>query len=53
MVQPAEVNNYVPTEAEIELAVRGLKCGREGGPLVMRAEDLRGWRNEAKREKDK
>ena len=44
LVQPAAVNDDVPTEAEIDLAVRGLKGGRVGGPLGMRLEDLKGWR---------
>ena len=49
LVQPVAVNNDIPAEEEIELAVWGMKCGRAGGLLVMRAEDLKGWRKEAKR----
>ena len=30
----------------------GLKVGRAGGPLVRRAKELKGWRQEYKREKD-
>ena len=52
MVQPAAVNDDVPTEAEIDLAVRGLKGGRVGGPLGMRLEDLKRWRKEAKCDKE-
>ena len=37
LVQPAEVNDDVPTEAEGELAVRGIKGGRAGVPSDMRA----------------
>ena len=52
MVQPEAVNNGAPTEVEVELAVRGLKGGRKGGPSGMREEDLKGCRKEAKREKE-
>ena len=52
LVQPAAVNEEIPAEAEIDMAVRGLKGGRAGGPLGMRAEDLKGWCKEAKRKKN-
>ena len=51
LVQPEAVNDDIPAKTEIGLAVRGLKGGRLGGPLGMRAEDMKGWRKEAKREK--
>ena len=44
MVQPAAVNYDIPVQAEIEMAVRELKVGRARGSLVMREEDLKGWR---------
>ena len=52
LVQLAAVNGDVPTEAEVDLAVRGLKGGRSGCSSEMRAEDVKGWRKEDKREKD-
>ena len=52
LVQQTEVNDDVPTEAEVELAVWGLKGGRAGGPSGMREEDLKGWRKETKWKKD-
>ena len=50
LVQLSAVNDDIPEEAEIEMAVRGLKGGREGVLLGIRAEDLKRWRQEAKRE---
>ena len=44
IVQPAAVNYDIPVQAEIEMAVQGLKVGRARGSLVMREEDLKGWR---------
>ena len=49
LVQPAAVNNGAPTEAEVKMAVWGLKRGRKGGPSGMREEDLKGCRKESKR----
>ena len=42
-VAPAEVNDSVPTEYEIEDAVKKLRRNRSGGPSGMRAEHLKGW----------
>ena len=42
LIQPAAVNDNVPTEAEVKLAVRGLKGGRVGGPSRMIDEELKG-----------
>ena len=52
LVQSGVVNNDVPMEADIELAVWEMKGGRSGDPSGMRAEDLKGWRKEAKYEKE-
>ena len=42
-IEPFTVENGVPTEAEIEWAVKRLRNNRAGGPPRMRAEDLKGW----------
>ena len=47
-----EFNDKIPSEADIDLVVWGLKGGRVGGPSGMRAKDLKGWIREAKREND-
>ena len=52
LVQPVSVNNDVPIEAEVELAVRGLKGGRAVGPSGMRLEDLKGRLKKSKRDKE-
>ena len=51
-MQLSAVNNYIPVEAEIEMAVQGVKGGIEGGPSGMREEELKGWRKKSKREKE-
>ena len=52
LVQTEVVKNDVPMEADIKLAVQGLKGGRAGSLSGMIAKDLEGWRKKAKREKD-
>ena len=47
LVQMMEDNNQVPTEAEVELAVRGMILGIAGGPSGMISYDLKGWCKEA------
>ena len=42
----------MPKEAEVDQAVWGMIMGRAGGTSGMRAEDLKVWRKESKREKD-
>ena len=42
-VTPVKVNDLVPTEDEIEEAVKKLRRNRSGGALGMRAEHLKGW----------
>ena len=51
MVQSAEVDDGIPLELEIELAVRSLKGGRAGGLLIMCAEDMKGCQQEKNRKK--
>ena len=46
LVQLEEVDDGIPSEAEIELAVRGLKRGRASGLSGMHTEDLKGWLQE-------
>ena len=46
------VNYDIPAEADIEMTVIGLKGGRVRGLLGMRAEDMKEWLREDKREKD-
>ena len=52
LVQPLAVNDDVPTEEEVEMAVQWLKGGRVGGTLGMRVEELNRWRMEDNWEKD-
>ena len=52
MVQPEVVKNKAPTEAEVDLAVGGLKMGRAEGLSGMRAEELNRWRKESKWENE-
>ena len=42
-VAPVEVNDSVPTEDEIEDAVKKLRRNRSGGESGMQAEYLKGW----------
>ena len=51
-MQLLAVNDDILEEVEIDIAVLGLKGGREGGPSGMRTKDLKGWRKEVKRKKD-
>ena len=50
-VKPVLVDVSVPTEDEIEEAVKNLQRNRYGGPSRMRAENLKGWLAASKREK--
>ena len=49
-IDPFEVEDGVPLEAEVEWAVKRLRNNRAGGPSRMRAEDLKGWLAAAKRD---
>ena len=48
-IEPFEVKDGVPTEAEVEWAVKRLRNNRSGGPSRIRAEDLKGWLAAARR----
>ena len=48
-IEPFAVEDGVPEEGEIEWAVKRLRNNRAGGPLRMRAEDLKGWIAAARR----
>jgi exonuclease III len=51
LVSPFDVDDSIPSEAEIEKAVGRLHSGRSPGPTGMRPEDLKEWRDAARREK--
>ena len=42
-VEPALIDDSVPTENEIEAAVKKLRRNRSGGPSRIRAEHIKGW----------
>ena len=48
-IQTFAVEDGVPTEAEIEWAVKRLRNNRAGGPSRMWAEDMKGWIAAARR----
>ena len=50
-VRPVKVDTSVPTEDEIEDAVKNLRRNRSGRASGMRAEQLKGWLTVSKREK--
>ena len=50
-VKPAPVDDSVPTEDDIEWAVKHLGRNRSGGPSGMRAEHLKMWLAAAKMRK--
>ena len=53
-IEPFVGEDGVPTEAEVEWAIKRLRNNRAGGPSRMRAEDLKGWLAAARRgDKDK
>ena len=49
MVQPEEVDDGTPLEAEIDVEVQGLKGGIARGASGINTEYLMGWLREAKR----
>ena len=48
-VEPAIIDDSVPTEDEIAAAVKKLRRNRSGGPSRIRAEHIKGWLAAAKR----
>ena len=48
-VEPAEIDDSVPTEEEIAAAVKKLRRNRSGGAPRIRAEHLKGWLTAAKK----
>ena len=50
-IKPVEVDDSVPTEDEIEDAVKNLRQNSSRGPSGMRAEHLKGWLTASKRGK--
>ena len=50
LVHQTEVDDEVPTEAEVNLEVGGIKAVRAGVLSGMRAEDLKRWCRESKQE---
>ena len=48
-VEPAEIDDSVPTEDKIAEAVTKLRRNRSGGPSWIRSEHLKGWLAAAKR----
>jgi hypothetical protein len=51
LVSPFNIDDSIPSEAEIEKAVGRLHSGRSPGPNGMRPEDLKEWRDAARRGK--
>ena len=51
-MKPSKFNDEIPEEAEIEIAVLGLKGGRSRGSSDMNTMDLKGYQQKANREKD-
>ena len=49
-VEPFPVEDLVPTEDEIECAVKWIQNHRSGGPSGIRDEHLKGWLAEARKE---
>ena len=52
LVQQAEIGYGITTEADIAVAVRGMKGGRTGGLPGMRVKYLKGWLQEESRKKE-
>ena len=48
-VDPANIDDSVPTEDEVEEAVKRLQRNRSGGPSRIRAEHIKGWLAAARR----
>ena len=50
-VKPVPVDDLVPTEDEMEEAVKNIRRNRSGGPSGMRDKHLKGWLAASKRKK--
>ena len=48
-VDPTHIDDSVPTEDEVEEAVKKLRRNRSGGPSGIRAEHVKGWLAAARR----
>ena len=48
-VDPTHIDDSVPTEDEVEAAVKKLRWNRSGGPSRIRAEHVKGWLAVARR----
>ena len=48
-VDPTNIDDSVPTEDEVEAAVKKLRRNRSGGPSRIRAEHVKGWLAAARR----
>ena len=48
-IEPALIDNSLPTEDEIAATVQKLRRNRSGGPLRICAEHIKGWLAAAKR----
>ena len=48
-VDPTHIDDSVPTEDEVEAAVKKLRRNRSGGPSRIRAEHVKGWLAAARR----
>ena len=48
-VEPAMIDDLVPTEDKIAAAVKKLRRNRSGGPSRIRAEHIKGWLAAARR----
>ena len=48
-VDPTHIDDSVPTEDEVEAAVKKLRQNRSGGPSRIRAEHVKGWLAAARR----
>ena len=48
-MEPANIDDSVPTEDEVEEAVKKLRWNRSGVPSGIRAENIKGWLAAARR----
>ena len=48
-VEPTNIDDSVPTEDEVEEAVKKLRQNRAGGPTGIRVENIKGWLAAARR----